>query len=158
LSPIITNIPRRYASVVAKKGLAGLDSLSLEAKKYIAPLPINFDSEVACYKNMMKMTDMPAMKRGSNVNIAKAQASKDATMAYFLNKNFLQGKIFIHYNGSYHSDNYEGIIWYLKKLNPKLNIKTITTITYDSIENVKEDIMKKADYSILVTTSMTNTY
>jgi len=155
---IATNIPRRYASIVAKKGLEGLDNLSVEAKKYIAPLPINFDSEVACYKNMMKMSHMPAMKGGPNMNIAKSQASKDATMAYFINKNIEKNKIFIHYNGSYHSDNYEGIIWHLKKLNPKLNIKTITTITQDNIESIDEETQKKADYIILVPSSMTNTY
>ena len=158
-SPFIaTNIPRRYASIVAKKGLEGLDKISIEAKKYIAPLPINFDSEVACYKNMMKMSHMPAMKGGPNMNIAKSQASKDATMAYFINKNIEKNKIFIHYNGSYHSDNYEGIIWHLKKLNPKLNIKTITTITQDNIESIDEETQKKADYIILVPSSMTNTY
>ncbi|MEA3317085.1 MAG: ChaN family lipoprotein [Bacteroidota bacterium] len=155
---IATNIPRRYASVVAKKGYEGLNKLSSEAKKYLATLPINFDSEVACYKNMMKMSRMPAMKGGPNMNIAKAQAAKDATMAYFINKNYSKDKIFIHYNGSYHSDNNEGIIWHLKKLNPELKIKTITTISQENIENIDKENNKKANYTLLVPSAMTNTY
>lgn len=155
---IATNIPRRYASVVAKKGYEGLNKLSSEAKKYLATLPINFDSEVACYKNMMKMSRMPAMKGGPNMNIAKAQAAKDATMAYFINKNYSKDKIFIHYNGSYHSDNNEGIIWHLKKLNPELKIKTITTISQENIKNIDKENNKKANYTLLVPSAMTNTY
>ena len=41
--------------------------------------------------------------------LVMAQASKDATMAYFISENLKPNHTFIHYNGSYHSDNYEGI-------------------------------------------------
>ena len=40
LSFIASNVPRRYASLVSKKGLEALNALSKEAKKYIAPLPV----------------------------------------------------------------------------------------------------------------------
>ena len=40
---IATNIPRRYANIVKNKGFEALDSLSEEAKRYIAPLPIDFE-------------------------------------------------------------------------------------------------------------------
>ena len=39
---IATNVPRRYASVVKEKGLAFLDSLSAEAKRYLPKLPIKY--------------------------------------------------------------------------------------------------------------------
>ena len=38
---IATNIPRRYANIVKNKGFEALDSLSEEAKRYIAPLPLS---------------------------------------------------------------------------------------------------------------------
>ena len=40
---IATNVPRRYANAVKNGGLEVLDSLSDEAKRYIAPLPISFN-------------------------------------------------------------------------------------------------------------------
>ena len=66
------------------------------------------------------MSSGPAMH--GNQNLPKAQAIKDATMAHFILENWEKGKTFIHYNGSYHSDNFEGIVWYLKQENPNLYI------------------------------------
>ena len=40
---VATNIPRRYANSVKNKGIEVLDSLSDEAKRYIAPLPVPFE-------------------------------------------------------------------------------------------------------------------
>ncbi len=92
---IATNIPRRYAYVVYKNGFEGLDKLAAEAKSYMAPLPIEYDPEVACYKAMME--DMAAMGH-ANENLPKAQAIKDATMAYAISGFYEQGKVFLHYN------------------------------------------------------------
>lgn len=41
---VATNIPRRYATAVKEHGLSYLDSLSTEAKAYMAPLPIRFQT------------------------------------------------------------------------------------------------------------------
>lgn len=149
---IATNVPRRYAAIVNKKGFEGLDSLNGEAYNLIAPLPIDFDPEVECYKAMMAM--MRGMGTHDTMNIAKAQALKDATMAHFILKNWTSGETFIHYNGSYHSDSHEGIVWWLKKENPGLKILTITTVEQDSLDSVEEENLQKADY-ILVTPSNT---
>ena len=101
---IATNVPRRYASLVFKKDLVALDSLSAQEKSWIAPLPIAFDINLPGYKSMMGMQGGHAGDK-----MPKAQAIKDATMAYFINKNRKENSVFIHYNGTYHSDNYEGI-------------------------------------------------
>ena len=52
---IATNVPRRYASLVFKKDLVALDSLSAQEKSWIAPLPIEFDINLPGYKSMMGM-------------------------------------------------------------------------------------------------------
>jgi uncharacterized iron-regulated protein len=52
---IATNVPRRYASLVFKKDLMALDSLSAQEKSWIAPLPIEFDINLPGYKSMMEM-------------------------------------------------------------------------------------------------------
>ena len=152
---IATNIPRRYASVTYKEGFEGLKKLTGEAKKYMAPLPIKYDKKLGCYKSMMQMGGMGAHV---NENLPKSQAMKDATMAYFANKNWKKGQTFIHYNGSYHSDNYEGIVWHLKKYNKKANIKTVTTVMQKDLSKLDDEYRKQADYIIVVNENMTTTY
>jgi uncharacterized iron-regulated protein len=153
---IATNIPRRYASIVAKKDFEGLNSLSGDAKKYIAPLPIKFDPNVMCYKNMIDGN--AGMGGHGNQNIAKAQAIKDATMSFFILQNWTKGKLFFHINGSYHSDNKEGICWYLKQENPNLKIVTITTVSQKNIEILENENLKLADFIIVVPENMTTTF
>lgn len=228
---IATNIPRRYASMINKKGFDALDELSDEAKQYIGPDLVElYDPEVACYKNMLDMFDsgshstgkktamiaekdssikmpfvhpeidstmkMPAMhgkrnmpdsvktmhamadskepmgkkipmgmamgkskngKKPSFENYPKAQAAKDATMAHFILKNWEEGTLFFHFDGAYHSDNFEGIVWWINQLKPGLNIKTISIVTQEEIEDLEEVNLEKANYIIAVPESMTKT-
>lgn len=150
---IATNIPRRYASMVAKGGFEVLDSLPAAQKAWIAPLPMKYDAELPGYVNMIKM-----MGGHGGANLPKAQASKDATMAHFTLKNYTAGSLFIHYNGSYHSENYEGILWYLKDQRPDLRYATITVVTQSDIHKLLTENKGKADYIICVDEDVTNTY
>ncbi|RUA23833.1 MAG: iron-regulated protein [Bacteroidetes bacterium] len=149
---IATNVPRRYASAVNKGGFEILEKFSDEAKRYFAPLPIQYDENVACYKSMQEMMG------AHGANIAKAQGLKDATMAYFIMKNWKKGQTFLHFNGSYHSDNHEGIVWHLKQKYPKLKIITITTIEQDQLDSIDMDVQKQADYILVVDQDVTKTY
>ena len=153
---IATNIPRRYASLVHKEGFEGLDSLSSDAKALFAPLPVNYDAELKGYKSMLE--GMEGMGAHASPNLPKAQAIKDATMAHFILKNWENGKLFLHYNGAYHSNDFEGIVWYLKQEKPDLKILTITTIEQDTIASVKEENLNMADYILCVPSDMTKTY
>lgn len=153
---IATNIPRRYASIVNKKGFEGLDSLSSEAKKLIAPLPIQYDAGLKGYKAMLE--DMEGMGAHASPNLPKAQAIKDATMAYLIMANWESGKVFIHFNGAYHSNDHEGIVWYLKLENPDLKILTISTVEQDTITDLKDEYKNIADYILCVPADMTKTY
>jgi len=152
---IATNIPRRYASVVHKKGFEGLDELSDEAKAYIGPdLQELYDKDVPCYANMMNMMGMGAHV---NENFPMAQAAKDATMAHFILENWSEGKLFFHFDGAYHSDNFEGIVWWINKLKPGLNIKTISTVYQKDIEKLDEENMDRANYIFAIPETMTQT-
>ncbi len=62
LTFVASNIPRRYANMVFKKGLVSLDSLSDEAKSYIAPLPLEYDTSLNCYKQLLG-SDMGPMAK-----------------------------------------------------------------------------------------------
>ncbi len=151
---VASNVPRRYASLVNSKGFEGLDELSDKAKTFIPPLPIVYDSTLNCYKSMMEMEGM-----GGHVtpNFPKAQAIKDATMAYFILQNWSKGKTLIHYHGSYHSENFESIYWYLKQANPDLKIVTIHTVSQKEISELEEENTGKADFTICVDEDMTKT-
>lgn len=150
---IATNIPRRYASMVSKKGFEALETLTSEEKSWIAPQPIPYDANLPGYVEMMKM-----MGEHTSVNMPKAQASKDATMAYFINQNLKKDTVFIHYNGTYHSDNFDGINWYLKQYNPTIQIITISTVEQKDISKLDKENYNKANYILVIDEDVTKTY
>jgi len=151
---IATNIPRRYASVTAKFGLDTLKTMfNKHSKMFIAPLPVEFDPELPGYKSMAhEGGNVPGMKY-----LAQAQAIKDATMAYFIVENTKRDNTFLHYNGAYHSNNYEGIVWYLKKYKPSLKILTISVVEQADISKLEDEYMKLADFIIVVDEDVTKT-
>lgn len=150
---IATNVPRRYASLVFKKDLVALDTLSTLEKSWIAPLPIEFDINLPGYKSMMGMQGGHAGEK-----MPKAQAIKDATMAYFINKNRKENSVFVHYNGTYHSDNYEGINWYLRKLDADIQIVTIAMVEQKDITKLEAEHYNKADFILVIDEDVTKTY
>jgi len=150
-----TNVPRRFASQVYKQGVESLDSLSANEKGYLAPLPFPYDKELPGYKKMMDMFDDPAH---ANENLPKAQALKDATMAHFILQHLEKDHTFLHLNGSYHSDNYEGIVWYLKNEKPNLKVVTISSKEQDNISSLESQYDGIADFIIIIPNAMTKTY
>lgn len=142
---IATNVPRRYASLLFKKGTAALDTLSIEEKAWIAPLPFPYDGNLPGYQSMMTM-----FEDHKDENLPKAQAIKDATMGHFIVQNFKSSKLFLHFNGSYHSNNFEGIVWYVNKYNPSLKVSTITMVESDNVANFENDNLGLANFIIVI--------
>jgi uncharacterized iron-regulated protein len=154
LKVIASNVPRRYANLVYKNGIDALDSLADEARSWIAPLPIEIDLELEGYKSMI--TQMKG--HGTPENLAVSQAIKDATMAHFILKNKNHNDVVFHINGAYHSQNGEGIIWYLKRSKPEARISTIQIAEQKEIDKLREENMGKADFVICVPENMTKTF
>ena len=150
---IATNIPRRFASLVSKNGFEALEKLTDEEKTWIAPQPIPYDATLPGYVEMLKM-----MGEHTSPNMPKAQASKDATMAYFISKNLKDGTTFIHYNGSYHSDNFEAISWYLKTYQPNVKIVTISSVEQKDLTKLDIENHNKANFIIVIDEDVTKTY
>jgi uncharacterized iron-regulated protein len=151
---IATNIPRPYAtSVFRNGGFSALDSLPKNELKWIAPLPIPFDINLSSYQNMLDM-----MGGHGGEDIVKAQAIKDATMAHFILENLKPNQVFIHLNGSYHSNFFEGIYWYLKTYRENLNILTLTTVEQKNVHQLKNEHKGLANFIIVVDENMTKTY
>lgn len=153
---VASNIPRRYANMVFHGGIEALEKISREATGYITPLPFLYDPELPGYKSLTESGGGAMMHPGEN--LAKAQAIKDATMAHFIFKNLVPGKLMIHFHGAYHSDFFEGIYWYLKQQDPDLRVVTVTTTTQEDPRELDVNSMGRADYIIVVTERMTRTH
>jgi uncharacterized iron-regulated protein len=149
-----TNVPRRYANLVFRTGLEGLTELA--RAQFLPPLPIPIDLALPTYKKMITMMG----NHGSNTsdNMVKAQAIKDATMGYSISNALKPNHLFIHFNGAYHSDEKEGILWYLNKYKPNLKILTISTVEQDKIDVLDPENFNKADFILVVPEKMTKTY
>lgn len=153
---VATNVPRRYANIVSRGGFAVLDSLSEEARRYIAPLPIDYvpNERVDQYFSSMKM---PGMKADTTGNLSRSQAVKDATMGWFIAQRLKSGKL-VHLNGSFHSDGKLGIITYLNQYRPGLRIATVTVVRQDQVERLDKENEGLADFYICVPNDMTKTF
>ncbi len=151
---VATNIPRRYASAVYRKGLATLDSLPEEAKRYIAMLPIVVDTTLESYRALSGMTH----GADGGTGFIHAQAVKDATMGHFIAGSLAPGRHFLHINGAYHSDLHEGIVWYLRRFRPGVRIVTVTTVNQEKVETLDKENLNKADIVLCVPDDMTRTH
>jgi uncharacterized iron-regulated protein len=150
---IATNIPRKYASMVYKKGLSSLDSLSFKEKAWMCPLPYKVDTTLSQYAALTE----GEMHMGKT--FVYSQAIKDATMAYFISQNMKENSVFYHINGSYHSDFHQSILWYLNYYSKLEYSKmlTISTVTQENIDKLDEEYLGKADFIICVPEAMTRT-
>ncbi|MEO8589081.1 MAG: ChaN family lipoprotein [Flavobacteriales bacterium] len=150
---VACNVPRRYARAVSKGGFEALDTVPAAERAWIAPLPIAFDPTLPGYVKMLEM-----MGDHASPNMAKAQALKDATMAHFIALNAKPGVRFLHFNGSYHSDDHEGIGWYLRRARPELKQVTITTVTQEQVIHLDDGNRGKADIILCVDAAIPGTY
>lgn len=150
---VASNVPRRYASILFKKGRPAMDSLTETDKSYIAPLDFVIDTSLSQYSALKEMEQHMV---GSH--LMEAQALKDATMSHFILLNKKAGNVVLHFNGAYHSDYHQGIVWYIRKAKPEAKIITISTVTQENISKLDEENMNKADFIICVPESMTRTH
>lgn len=150
---VATNIPRRYASSVFRGGLGVLEELSSTAKRWMAPLPIEVDLTLPGYAGIQE-----AAGGHGGPNLVYAQAVKDATMAHFILLHMKLDDQMLHLNGSYHSNNREGIIWYIEEMVSGYRIFTINTIEAEDLENVDPERLQAADITLVVPERMTRTY
>ena len=157
---IATSVPRRFAAIVNQRGFEGLDNIMANERGLMAPLPIPYDSSLACYKNIgMAVEGAPHM----GVNLAKAQALKDATMAWFILKNTMaDSSIFLNFNGAYHSENYEGVVWmtnqYLRRGTFSPRLLTVSCVEQKDLDDLDKANVGIADFIIVIPSDMTKTY
>lgn len=153
---IATNVPRRYASLAAREGLGALDSLMPDANNYLPKLPFDIDSNDQGYKDMRDM--MGDHGHGMNVeNLIAAQALKDYTMASAIVRHLEDEGLFVHFNGSFHSQKFAGINTYLRKLKPKISVGVIASTESDDLL-FRDEWKELGDFIIVTNSSMTKTH
>jgi uncharacterized iron-regulated protein len=170
---IATNIPRKYATLVYRGGLSALDTLPADKKQLFPTMPMPYDSNLNCYAEIFKATG-----GHGGQNLPMSQAIKDATMAWKIYGNlpsvpekYEGGSVFIHYNGSYHSDNHESIEWYINQeekaswsvsrfaVPPQpTKVITISTRTQANVSKLEKENLGIADFIIVTPDNMTKTH
>jgi len=158
--PVIgTNAPRPFAKVVAQRSLTALDKLPANDRTLLAPLPLKVDYDLPGYKNMAGMFGGDSKAHGGGAqNIIQAQALKDATMAHFIQASRQPAQTLLHLNGSYHSDNHDGIVAFLRQYAPKLRVKTLSVITQEQLQTLEKEQLNVADFVVVVPADAAKSY
>lgn len=132
LDVIAANAPRRYVNMVSRNGREALNSLSKQAKAWIAPLPYGEPSEA--YSNKFKALMGPSAEAQMGLDkILASQTLWDATMAHSVAKYVKNKKkpLVIHLNGSFHTEGRLGMVEHLMKYRSKTKI-LVVTIRYEN--------------------------
>lgn len=131
LRVIAANAPRRYVNMISRNGRGALDSLSKDAKRWLAPLPFGEPSEAYATKFKALMGPSAEARMGLD-NILASQSLWDATMAdsivNYLKKN--KDPLVIHLNGSFHSESRLGAVDHLFRYRPRAKV-LVVTIRYE---------------------------
>ncbi|MFZ9586392.1 MAG: ChaN family lipoprotein [Crocinitomicaceae bacterium] len=157
LSCVASNVQRKYASLLFKNGRMALDTLRPEIKAQMAPIDFIIDTSLSQYKEVFQMGNHMGRM---GMNMVEAQAFKDATMAQFILENRAKkaDDVHIHFNGAFHSDFYQGILWYVQQKNPNIRVLTISTVTQEDVRKLGKEHVGRADFIICVPDSMTKTH
>ncbi len=155
---IAANPPRRYVTMVSRRGMKSLDSLSKDAKKLLPPLP--YDTLSGRYREKFQEIMQGSPGSGSS-NIYHSQSLWDAGMSYsiyaYLKKNKRQ-KVF-HCVGKFHSDEKLGTAAQLQQRNKKLRILNISCFPDKSFANPDWAVFTAlGDYVILTNPELKRTY
>ncbi len=155
---IATNTPRRYASLVSRDGIEGLSELSKEAQGFLPKLPYEVTPDDKGYALML---DMMGGGHGMGMNmdyLIAAQALKDYTMAHFISKNLPKDGLFLHLNGTFHSDYRSGIYGYLMDENKNLKVMTISSVEVRESLDWDESWADLSDFILVKPSTMTKTH
>ena len=155
---IAANPPRRYVTMVSRRGMSSLDSLSDEAKKFLPKLP--YDTLTGRYREKF-VEIMKGGPGGDNPRVYHSQSLWDAGMANsihkFLKKN--KGKKIFHCVGGFHTEEKLGTAAQLQMRNKKLKILNIASFSDKSFSNPDwEKEIYRGDYIIITNPDLKKTY
>ena len=161
-SVIASNVPRKYASLVAKGGLEALKTLSDAERAFVATdIQCPLDNYYERFSQVMNQHPAPGAdkqaeseRRATTERYYFAQCIKDETMAESIVAAVqqLQGKpgTIVHYNGAFHSDFGAGVAERVRRRLPDRRIALITMLPVENIDAVQPagDELKRAQYLV----------
>jgi uncharacterized iron-regulated protein len=157
---LASNVPRTLASLVARAGLAGLDTVA-------AGMRPNAADRLACpeddyYRKFVAvMGDMSAHGPSASgaedgparlSRMYQAQCMKDETMGESVARAWRPGRLVVHYNGSFHSDFRLGTAERARKRAGNAAMLVVTALPVFNLDDLapsKED-RKRADFLLYV--------
>ena len=155
---IASNVPRRFASLLAKGGEDALNSVEKAEHKLFANKLVVLDDryKTEFYETMKGMAQHGMPNRSNQdmiLNIYKAQCLKDDTMAESIN-DYLKSnpsKKVLHINGDFHSRYFLGTAQKLALMNNQLKIAIISPVTFSLDESIEwaPEFSDAGDYLIL---------
>ncbi|MEW6129804.1 MAG: ChaN family lipoprotein [Acidobacteriota bacterium] len=157
---IASNVPRKYASQIARGGLPVLEKLpenerGLIAKEINAPNDDyfkNFSETMKGHPGADGKTKEPtAEDRAMIQRIYEAQCTKDDTMAESIAETYQNAgeekPIIVHYNGAFHSDFRLGTASRTAKRLPKAKVRVVSVVAVEDVNAVKaDDYRKRGDF------------
>jgi uncharacterized iron-regulated protein len=141
---VASNVPRPLASMVARAGLGGLDTLMADRRATAA-------TDLQCpedeyYKRFVKeMGDLsghgpnnkPEDVKAAVNRMYLAQCVKDETMGESIARAFRPGRLVIHYNGSFHSDFGLGTATRAERRLGKVKTLVVTAVPVKDLDDLK---------------------
>lgn len=155
LDLIAANVPRKYAAIVSRQGSDGWEKIS--EREFVAeklnPLENLYKDK---FNEVMAMNASVGHMMGAKLDVEKlylAQVLKDDTMAesiYRYNQKNSKKQV-IHYNGTFHSDQFLGTANKLGILNKKLSIAVIApSSNEDSSLKFNQEMKILGNYIIVI--------
>lgn len=165
---IASNAPRPLARKVSQEGLAAVDKLTPEERQNIArqnncPLDdyyrrfaetmSNHPGATADNDKKQPSKEAEAANRAIIEKFYYAQCIKDETMGESVAQAYSQSSaarpLVIHYNGAFHSDHRLGTAARTQQRLPRANVKVISIVPLDNLDNIKpEEYRKRGDYIV----------
>ncbi len=158
---VASNVPRKYASAVAKSGAGALESLTSEERALVAAdLQCPHDRYFERFAESMNSHPVPGTeklsedeRRATTDRYYVSQCVKDETMAESIaaafDRRFDQRPI-VHFNGAFHSDFGQGTVERVRRRLPGRRVVIVSILPVkdlDTLAPAGEDL-KRADYLV----------
>ena len=159
LPVVAANVPRKYASLVAKSGLDAMERLPHAERSHAArDIQCPLDGYYERFAETMSSHPMPgadakpeAERRATNERYYYAQCVKDETMAESIASAIERhGGPVVHYNGAFHSDFGAGVAERVKRRLPSRRVVVITMLPVANVDTLapQGEDLRRADYLV----------
>lgn len=159
---IAANVPRRYASAVAKEGMAALETLPQQERALAArDVQCPFDRYFERFSETMNAHPTPGSEKQSaeerkavTERYYFSQCVKDETMAEAIVEVFgrREGRpgAIVHYTGAFHSDFGAGVVERIRRRLPGRRVAIVSMLPVADIDAVepKDEDLQRADFLV----------